>query len=179
MRDTIKIEWIGSRSKQKQTYDIMPSMTISQFKKMIFDNNHGTEFCPPTYEMEQDWTECHNVMLVKSGKILDKDKQTFADYGLTNDRNVPFELSFKLCVDGGARRKIDETITDFGVKPNDPDCVVAILSAPDIDYNQFIRSLPDPDFELLFKQVMRQASVPRVTEWMVQNDFQLKAIADR
>lgn len=101
---TIKIEWIGSRSKRKQTYDVKPSMTIGQFKKMIFNNNHGTEFCPITYDMEDDWTYCHNVMLVKSGKILDKDKQTFADYDLTDDKGIPFELSFKICVDGGGKR---------------------------------------------------------------------------
>ena len=54
--------------------------------------------------MEQDWTECHNIMLHKSGVIMDKVKLTFEDYGLTDDKGIPFELSFKLCLDGSGKR---------------------------------------------------------------------------
>jgi hypothetical protein len=101
----INIVWIGSRSKQKQTYEIKPSMTIGEFKKMIFMNNHGTQFCPISYEFEEDWTECHNIVLIKSGMIMEKVKRTFADYGLTDDEGVPFELSFKLVMKGGMGKR--------------------------------------------------------------------------
>ena len=100
----INIDWIGSRSNNKQTYNIEHSMTISEFKKMIFNNNHGTEFCPIDYELEENWNTYHNIVLVKSGKILDKEKRTFAEYDMTDDEGVPFELSFKLIMKGGGKR---------------------------------------------------------------------------
>ena len=79
-------------------------MTIREFKKMIFENNHGTQFCPVQYEFEENWTMCHNIVINKSGKVLDKDKNTFADYGMTDDEGVPFELTFRMIMKGGGKR---------------------------------------------------------------------------
>jgi hypothetical protein len=101
---TIKVVWIGSRSTEKQTFTIENTMTIRAFKKMVFDNNHGTEFCPIKFEFEEDWTLCHNVVCYRSGKILDKDRKTFAEYGMEFDVGVPFELSFKMIMKGGGKR---------------------------------------------------------------------------
>jgi hypothetical protein len=79
-------------------------MTIRQFKQMIFRENHGTEFCPEKFEFEENWTMCHNVVLTKSGKVLDKDNKTFAEYDMSFDSGVPFELTFKMIMMGGGKR---------------------------------------------------------------------------
>jgi hypothetical protein len=44
-------------------------------------------------------------VLINSGLIMDKEKRTFADYGLVNDEGVPFELSFKLLMRGGMGKR--------------------------------------------------------------------------
>ena len=95
----IKITWVGSRSKNKNTFEIDPNMTIAQFKRMIFANFHGVELDPLAYEFEQHWTDAHNLRL--AGKVLDQDRKSFAEYGFTHHRGVPFEATFQLVMGGG------------------------------------------------------------------------------
>ena len=54
--------------------------------------------------IEENWTTYHNIVMVKSGKILDKEKRTFAEYDMTDDEGIPFELTFKLIMSGGGKR---------------------------------------------------------------------------
>jgi hypothetical protein len=79
-------------------------MTIRQFKQLIFKENHGTELCPGKFEFEENWTMCHNVVFTKSGKVLDKDNKTFAEYDMVFDSGVPYELTFKMIMKGGGKR---------------------------------------------------------------------------
>ena len=94
---TINITWVGSRSKRTQLFNnIGVNMSIKDFKSMVFLNYHGVEM--DGNEDEQSWTSSHNLLLVKSGKVL---TNTFKGMGMTDDGGIPYEVSFCLGLVGG------------------------------------------------------------------------------
>ena len=94
---TINITWVGSRSKRTQLFNnIGVNTSIKDFKSMVFLNYHGVEM--DGNEDEQSWTSSHNLLLVKSGKVL---TNTFKGMGMTDDGGIPYEVSFCLGLDAG------------------------------------------------------------------------------
>ena len=78
----------------------------------------------------------------------------------------------------GPKRKIDETITDFAVKQNDPPIVQQILHAPDENFNQYMHALTAEQWKVFYKYVMKQTQLQRVTDFIIANDPSLKSLTD-
>ena len=87
--------WIGSRSKLSRSFRIPPSMTVSAFKKLVWQSYHGEE----ALGMEEKWHEEHNLCLKSSGKYL-PDAKTFGDLGF-KPTPLPYELTFILGLKSG------------------------------------------------------------------------------
>ena len=94
-----KVIYVGARSQRKNTFTVKGNMRVSEFKQLVFINNHE-EYD----EDEKSYTETHAVR-TKGGKCLG-DSKTFNDYGITGN-GPPHELSiYPGGLKGGAKLNI-------------------------------------------------------------------------
>jgi arsenate reductase-like glutaredoxin family protein len=71
------------------------------------------------------------------------------------------------------KRKIDESITDFAVKPLDSDAITAILNTAPQTFTEYIATLSAPQFDELQKYVLKQRNIERITDHIINNNTKL------
>ena len=77
-----------------------------------------------------------------------------------------------------SKRKIDETITDFGVKQGDPPIVQTILNTRFPNYDAFLRTMTNQQFDMIHKYTMKQKNMDRVIDFIIDNETNLKSLKD-
>ena len=98
----IKLCWIGSRTGTKTPFTIKRSTIVSDFMGYVFNNFHGNRDIDEGYLTEKEYTESHNIKLIPSNKILDRDT-TFGDNGVV-PHDIPYDITFVVGLSGGGTR---------------------------------------------------------------------------
>ena len=171
---TINIVWKGSRSGDKNIIKVKGNMKIGEFKTYVFNNFHGIEIDSQKYQTEHEFTSSHNVMVLKSNKLLDRDNFSFADYNMLDDGGVPYEVSFCLGLDGGMpaqrRKRVEDVNLHMQMEITDVDTVKAVfnLNLPALKDGIQAPEFQTADIQAMMDKTAKEKNMPRIITWAVQ-----------